>query len=319
MEKPAGSNTQDWIAELRSYIGRRYGVIHAWDAVNAPMIRQWCEAMDFDFAQFDPENAKGTVHGGPVAPASMLPVWLMPGLKNQRPAGSDPANPREVMGVLERQGYLGILGTNCEQEYDRYLRPGDRISTTHMVEAISEEKQTKFGPGFFITFLQEFFDQNNAPVGRMRLRILRFKPQPKAAVKPARPAPPQPALSQDTAFFWEGLKAGKLLIQRCTSCNTLRHPPGPACMNCHSLEWGTVQASGRGKLFSFVVMHHPQHPAFDTPHPVGLIELEEGTRLVAPLSGVNPDALEIGMAVEVVIENVEGEHRLPSFRPVRKG
>jgi hypothetical protein len=80
--------------------------------------------------------------------------------------------------VLEREGYLGILGTNCEQEYERYLRPGERISTTNMVEGISDEKQTKFGPGFFITFLQEFFDQDNKPVGRMRLRILRFKPRP---------------------------------------------------------------------------------------------------------------------------------------------
>lgn len=315
----AVSDGKAWIAELRSYIGRRYGVIYAWDSVNVPMIRQWCEAMDFDFAPFDAEAAVDTAHGGIVAPASMLPVWLMPGYKNARPAGSDLVNPREVMGVLERQGYLGILGTNCEQEYDRYLRPGDKISTTHRVEAISDEKQTKFGPGFFITFLQEFFDQKNEPVGRMRLRILRFKPQPKAEEKPARPAPPQPALSQDTAFFWEGLKAGKLLIQRCTSCHTLRHPPGPACTSCHSLEWDTVQSSGRGKLFSFVVMHHPQHPAFDYPHPVGLIELEEGVRLVAPLAGVNPDELEMGMAMEVVIEPVEGEHRLPSFRPVKQG
>jgi hypothetical protein len=133
-----------------------------------------------------------------------------------------------------------------------------------------------------------------------------------------RPSPAQPSLSQDTAFFWEGLKAGKLLIQRCASCHALRHPPGPACTICHSLAWDTVESSGRGELYSFVVVHQPQHPAFDYPHPVGLIELEEGTRLVAPLTGVDLDKLEIGMAMEVVIETVEGEHRLPSFRPARK-
>ena len=299
-----------WIGELKSHVGRRGGVVHGWDPVNQPMVRQWCEVFDFPFAPF---------LEGDVAPATMLPVWLMPGLRNARPAGSDTANPREVMGVLEREGYVGILGTDCEQEYQRALRPGETISCIHSVEAISDEKQTRMGPGFFVTFLQEFIDQAQQPVGTMRLRILRFRPKVAAPVAARRPSPPQPSLNQDTAFFWEGLKAGKLLIQRCASCQTLRHPPGPACTRCHSLDWDTVQSSGRGKLFSFVVMHQPRHPAFDYPHPVGLVELEEGVRLVAPLTGVAIDHIRMGMAVEAVIEPVEGEHRLPLFRPAREG
>ena len=198
---------QAWITELRSYVGRRYGRVYAWDTVNEPMIRQWCEAMDFDFAPYSGAQAKNTVHLGLVAPASMLPVWLMPGLNNARPQGSDLANPREVMNVLEREGYIGILGTNCEQEYDRYLRPGDKLSCTHVVEAISDEKATRLGPGFFINFLQEFRDLDDQPVGRMRLRILRYRPNLSVARKAPRAAPPQPVLSQDTAFFWEGLQA----------------------------------------------------------------------------------------------------------------
>ena len=308
------AETADWMVELRSHVGRRYGVVRAWDAVNEPMIRHWCEALDFDFAPYlDRAAAAAGVHGGIVAPASMLPVWLMPGLRNARPPGSDPANPREVMGVLERNGYVGILGTNCEQEYERSLRPGETISCTHMVESISAEKTTRVGPGFFITFLQEFADELGAPVGTMRLTILRFRPLPAA---PRRPAPPQPALSADTAFFWQGLAAGKLLIQRCASCRLLRHPPGPACTRCHSLEWDTVEAGGRGTLYSFVVMHKPQHPAFDYPHPVGLIELDEGVRMVAPLADVAPGAIAIGMRVEAIIELFPGEHRLPRFRPI---
>ena len=306
--------TADWRAELRSHVGRRYGLVRAWDAVNEPMIRQWCEALDFDFApHLDRAAAAAGVHGGIVAPAAMLPVWLMPGLRNARPPGSDLANPREVMGVLERHGYVGILGTNCEQEYERSLRPGETISCTHMVESISAEKTTRFGPGFFITFLQEFVDLRGAPVGSMRLTILRFRPAPPVR---KRAPPPQPALSADTAFFWQGLAAGKLLIQRCAACRVVRHPPGPACAQCHSLEWDTLEASGRGMLYSFVVMHQPQHPAFDYPHPVGLIELDEGVRMVAPLAEVAPGALAIGMRVEAIIERFPGEHRLPRFRPV---
>lgn len=310
------SEVADWTSELRSHVGRRYGVVLAWDSVNEPMIRQWCEAIGFDSApHLDRAAAARSVHGGIVAPASMLPVWLMPGLNNARPPGSDPANPREVMAVLENHGYVGILGANTEQEYERYLRPGESVSCTHMVESISEEKNTRFGPGYFVTFLQEFTDAHGKPVGTMRLTILRFRPTQTA---PPRPAPPQPALSADTAFFWEGVGAGKLLIQRCKTCQTLRHPPGPACERCHSLEWDAVESRGLGTLFSFVVMHKPQHPAFDYPHPVGLIELDEGVRLVAPLCEVAPGALVIGMPMEVVIENVAGEYRLPRFRPVPK-
>lgn len=72
----------------------------------------------------------------------------------------------------------------------------------------------------------------------------------------------------------------------------------------------------RGKLFSFVVMHQPKHAAFDYPLPIGLVALDEGVRIVAPLTGVANDALRTGMRVEVVIEPVQGQHRLPLFRPL---
>ena len=163
--------------------------------------------------------------------------------------------------------------------------------------------------------LQEFFDEAQQAVGTVRLRILRFKPQAAPAAEPKRAPPPQPAINQDTAFFWEGLQAGQLLIQRCAACGTLRHPPGPACTQCHSLEWDTVPSTGRGKLFSFVVMHHPKHPGFDYPLPVGLVELDEGVRLVAPLTGLDSAHWRTGMRVEAVIQPVAGEHRLPLFRP----
>ena len=339
---PAGTGTAGGadsraalLAELRAHVGRRYGTVHAWDAVNEPMIRQWCEALDFDFPAFtDPLAAARGVHGGIVAPASMLPVWLMPGLRNQRPPGSDTANNREIMGVLERHGYTGILGTNCEQEYERPLRPGERISCTHQTEAVSDLKQTRLGPGFFVTFLQEFHDAAGALVGTMRLRILRYRPEAKAAVSattetpaatnppaaphspPQRAPRPQPVASPDTAFFWEGLQRGELLIQRCDACGTLRHPPGPACMQCHSLAWRPVRASGRGRIASFVVMHKPQVSGFDYPHPVGLIELDEGVRLIAPLAGRPERDYAIGMRVAAVLEPVAGEQRLPTFHVV---
>jgi uncharacterized protein len=130
-----------------------------------------------------------------------------------------------------------------------------------------------------------------------------------------RPLRPRPALTEDNAFFFDGTREGTLLIQRCASCYTLRHPPRPACAVCRSFEWDTVVASGRGTVYSYVVVHHPQVPAFDYPLPIAVVELEEGTRLVADLLGVAPKDVTIGMPVAVEFVAVDDELTLPMFRP----
>ena len=97
----------------------------------------------------------------------------------------------------------------------------------------------------------------------------------------------------------------------------MRHPPGPVCSKCHSFEWDTVEASGRGTIYSFVVMHYPEVPPFDHPNPIALIELEEGTRLISQLVGVKPGDVKIGDAVQVEFNTFnDGELTLPQFRPV---
>ena len=128
---------------------------------------------------------------------------------------------------------------------------------------------------------------------------------------------PRPALTQDNSFFFEGAKQHKLLIQRCTVCGTLRHPPRPACARCRSFDWDTLEASGRGTIYSFVVNHYPQVPAFDYPLVVALVELEEGTRLVANVSGITPETAAIGMAVEVGLRGLR-RRAVPSGVPPRR-
>lgn len=316
MKQQGSLSDQDMERRLAEYVGRRYGAIFAWDRVNEPMIRQWAEALDYDYPLLDADTAAGSRFGELVAPAAMLQVWLMPGLRNRRPAGSDLSDPRELFKILEKHGFIGIIATDCDQEYMRPLKVGERISTSTMVESVSERKNTRLGPGYFTTFLQEYHDEAGGLVGTMRLRILRYRPEgSKDDGKKDRPAPPQPGISQDTEHFWKGLKENKLLIQKCSNCDTLIHPPEPVCRVCQSLELGTIEASGKGTIFSFVVSHHPKLDAFDYPHPIGLIELEEGVRMVAPLTGFDPARIEIGMPVVVEFDNVEGQDRLPKFRP----
>ena len=122
-------------------------------------------------------------------------------------------------------------------------------------------------------------------------------------------------MTQDTQFFWDGVKAHRLLIQRCRGCGTLRHPPRPMCPHCHSLEWDSIEASGRGTVYSFVIPHHPPLPWFPEPYVVALVELEEGTRLVTNVVGVAPENVSIGMPVRVHFEAFDDGLVLPLFTP----
>lgn len=129
-------------------------------------------------------------------------------------------------------------------------------------------------------------------------------------------APLKPTASPDTEFFWAGLREGRLVIQRCADCGALRYPPRPMCPRCNSLGWDTVDASGRGTVYSFVVPQHPRYPWHDYPYVVALVELDEGVRLVSNLTGVDPDQVTIGMPVEVGFVTHDGDLVLHEFRPV---
>ena len=300
--------------KVRSFEGRGVGPPELGaDPVNQPMIRHWCEAIgDANPIYTDPEAAGRSVHGGVVAPPVMLQAWVMRGVK-PRPASGGNARD-ELMAILDAAGFTSVVATDCEQEYHRYLRLGDHLSMTSTIESISDEKTTALGVGHFVTTRSDYRDQHGELVGSMRFRILKFRPAERPS-RVDRPKRPRPALTQDNAFFFEGARQGRLLIQRCQPCGELRHPPRPMCPRCRSLEWDTVEASGRGTLYSFVVNHHPQVPAFDYPLVVGLVELEEGTRLVSNVIGVDPADVRVGMPLEVEMVAFDDDLTLPQFHP----
>jgi len=124
-----------------------------------------------------------------------------------------------------------------------------------------------------------------------------------------------PSMSPDTQFFWDGLQEHRLLIQRCTDCGALRHPPRPMCPRCRSLGWDAIEASGRGTVHSFVLPRHPPMPFMGDDYIVALVELEEGTRLVSNLCEVDPEEVTIGMPVEVVFASFDDGLVLHQFRP----
>ena len=124
---------------------------------------------------------------------------------------------------------------------------------------------------------------------------------------------PRPQQTQDTAFFWEQASRHKLAIQRCCGCKTLRHPPMPVCPRCHGLSWDFVESAGTGTLFSHTTVHAPLVQPFDQPYAVGIVELDEGTRLVAQLED-RREGWRIGMRVQVGFVDCEGEFSLPRIK-----
>lgn len=312
-------------AHVKAMVGREYGRVYAWDPVNQPMIRQWCEAMgNKSILYHDPAFAAQSIHGEPVAPPTMMQAWTLAGLNGESPPGSSTVNPYEAVEFLANNGFPVNVAVNSEHEYFRYLRLGESLCFTSMLESVSDLKRTALGTGYFVTNLMTFMTTEGEKVGTMRFRLFVYRPhqvsdsaqskaeQP-AAVQPRRP---HPGISQDTRFFWDGLKEGRLLIQKCGACGELRHPPGPTCPHCHSFKWEAIQASGRGIIHSFVVMHHPQVAGIESPNPVLLVELEEGTRLVAGLAGIKYSEVEIGMPVQVEFLRTDEELVVPVFRPI---
>ncbi|MGW2020547.1 bifunctional MaoC family dehydratase N-terminal/OB-fold nucleic acid binding domain-containing protein [Streptomyces decoyicus] len=394
--------------QLRAYEGRSTSAAcEGKDLVNEPMIRHWCEAVGDTNPAYQGPDA--------IAPPTMLQAWTMGGLSGHtdRSGAYD-----ELSGLLDSAGYTSIVATDCEQEYLRPLRPGDRITFDAVIESVSERKTTKLGTGYFITTRMDI-RADGEPAGTHRFRVLKYAPavrrpeaagrtpetaeaagrapetaevpvrtpetaeaaarlpgtaerpqasqrqqtpqqlqtpqQPQAPERP-RARRPRPVINRDNAGFWEGVSGHRLLIQRCTGCRTLRFPWLPGCNTCGSAEWETVEASGAGTVFSYVVMHHPPFPAFTvsehvantprpqanaprphagapgpdpdapgpepdgpTPYAVGLIELSEGVRIVSNVIGVPYDKVRIGMPVRLEFLRVDAELELPVFRAAEGG
>lgn len=130
---------------------------------------------------------------------------------------------------------------------------------------------------------------------------------------------PLPAVTEDGAPYWEAARRGELAMPRCAACRHWVWPPSVVCPKCLGDDLTWERLSGRGTIYSFIVIHRPQHPAFleDAPYNVAIVDLEEGPRLHANVLECANEDLCIGMPVEVVFDRVKDDVVLPKFRPRR--
>jgi uncharacterized OB-fold protein len=134
---------------------------------------------------------------------------------------------------------------------------------------------------------------------------------------------PRPAPDELTAFFWEGCKEHRLLIQRCNACGTYVHWPRPVCRTCRSADLAPAEVSGRGTLYSWTVAEQAFHPAFldRLPYVVATIALEEQAdlRLVSNVVDCTEDDLTMDAPVQVTFREVAPDLVLPLFTLVPGG
>lgn len=296
------------------------------DPVNTPMIRNWTEAIgDANPIYESEEAAVAAGHGGLVAPPAMAQVWTMRGLGKSRESDDPLGN---MTDLLDAEGFTSVVATNCDSTYHRYTRPGEEVTISSVLTDVVGPKSTGLGEGWFFT-TRNYWRVGDEVVAEMDFRILKFRPPTKEA-EAATPASGgasdqivassgsatddlvvgkvlRPSVSQDTRFFWDGVAAHELRIQK-REDGSLQHPPVPALWKDKTEQTDYVVASGRGTVYSFVTHHAPRVPGRTRfPFVIALVELEEGVRMLGELRDVDPAGVEIGMEVEVEFLDMPGD------------
>jgi uncharacterized protein len=129
----------------------------------------------------DPDAAARSRFGEIVAPPLMLQTWTMatPRITGMAERGGSPVEGGRagVLDLLDEAGFVGTLASNSEFEIVRYLKLGEVVSATTLLDAVSPEKQTRIGPGHFVTWVTTYTDASGGVVGRQTFRILKFRPE----------------------------------------------------------------------------------------------------------------------------------------------
>ncbi|WP_314222933.1 bifunctional MaoC family dehydratase N-terminal/OB-fold nucleic acid binding domain-containing protein [Streptomyces zaehneri] len=339
-------------ARLKAYEGRPAAVAGTGrDPVNAPMIRHWCEATG-------DRNPAYTGPGAIAPPTMLQAWIMggLSGHEGRAQAYDellsllDGAGCTSVVATDCEQEYLRPLRPGDEVAFDTVIESVSQRKTTKLGTGYFVTTRTDVRVGEELVGTHRFRILKYAPSGRTSsgrpssgratdeyVRSDEHAPHkhaPTGRDAPHKHAPtgreqnvqgrqeaprrPRPVVNRDNAGFWEGVRCHRLLVQRCTACDTLRFPWLPGCNACGSARWDTVEAGGEGTVFSYVVMHHPPFPAFSPPYAIGLIELAEGVRIISNVVDVPYDKVRIGMPVELEFrsyDDEDGELVLPVFRP----
>ena len=126
---------------------------------------------------------------------------------------------------------------------------------------------------------------------------------------------------QFTAPFWSAANESKLVIQNCSKCDRLQHPPAQECGQCKggdNLEW--KEMSGKGRIYNYGVVHDCPIRLLqdDQPFNVAVVMLDDdpGIQMYSHLPGTPVDEVPVGAEVEVVFEETTNGQKVPEWKVV---
>lgn len=129
-----------------------------------------------------------------------------------------------------------------------------------------------------------------------------------------------PQATPETRPYWDGLKEGKLMIQRNKQTGKAYFPPRPfdPADPFAEVEW--FEASGKGTLLSYVISHRPL-PGFVAPFSIAVVMLDEGVKMMTNIIDCpqTREALQLDMPLELAPTKVNDDITLPTWRPAKAG
>ncbi|MCY3962213.1 MAG: Zn-ribbon domain-containing OB-fold protein [bacterium] len=126
---------------------------------------------------------------------------------------------------------------------------------------------------------------------------------------------PVPAGEGEYGEFFAAAAEGRLLIQQCPQCGHRQHYPRALCTACAAEpEW--LEAAGTGTVHTYTIVRQYGVPAFaELPYVLAMVDLPEGVRMFGGLTGIDPEAVEIGMAVTAYARTYDDDHAMVFWEP----
>jgi uncharacterized OB-fold protein len=127
-----------------------------------------------------------------------------------------------------------------------------------------------------------------------------------------------PTPDNDSSDFWAAAREERFLIKRCSDCGRAHYYPRPFCPHCWSTKVEWEEASGRGELYTYSVVHSNDLPPFHqrVPYVAAIVDLEEGPRAMTNVVDCEFDDLQIGMPLQVAFREISDDYTIPVFKPV---
>jgi uncharacterized OB-fold protein len=119
--------------------------------------------------------------------------------------------------------------------------------------------------------------------------------------------------------FWQACREQRFLVHRCTACGRA-YWPASCCIEHGSAAMQWQEASGRGEVHTYTIVHHAYEPSLSErlPYVLAVVKLDEGPFFHSDIVGCEPGQVRVGMRVEVVYDRLDADCVIPRFTPASR-